>query len=455
MSIKKSILKNGIAAALQKVVKVLEQLFLVPFFIAFWGPAYYGEWLTLTIIPSFLALSEFGFGSATANTFLIKYASGDKQGAATVAKTGVRIMTYLIGASILLSILIVFILYKFDVFEKSLIPSSQAVFAVIILLISKIIGFYQQIFEAHFRAARRASLSINFTTLISIANIVGGLIILVCGGKVIGFAMVSLCISLVLYPIYIILAERVLGLHQEAKGIYDPALVKNLVHKGFGYFLAPIWQAIYYQGCTFVVRIVLGPIAVTIFNTVRTLIRSSSQAFAMLITATYPDFQFELNAGRKDKALKIFLGTLGGNIILALVFIIGIGVFGETLYNIWTHKALTVPTDIWIIFIVSVLFYALWFTFSFIFEALNKPYTYTLASLVCAVIAVSISWLLCLKMGLVGAAIGNLCFDVLMCIYLLPIGAKIFKMSVVQIIRQSLLSVKQIVYSRFLVKTHL
>jgi hypothetical protein len=35
MSIKKSILKNGIAAALQKVVKVLEQLFLVPFFIAF------------------------------------------------------------------------------------------------------------------------------------------------------------------------------------------------------------------------------------------------------------------------------------------------------------------------------------------------------------------------------------------------------------------------------------
>jgi hypothetical protein len=103
MSVKKSIFKNGIAAGLQKLIKVAEQLFLIPFFIKYWGAAYYGEWLTLTIIPSFLALSEFGFGSATANTFLIKYASGDKQGAADVSKTGVRIMTYLILGAILVS----------------------------------------------------------------------------------------------------------------------------------------------------------------------------------------------------------------------------------------------------------------------------------------------------------------------------------------------------------------
>jgi O-antigen/teichoic acid export membrane protein len=448
MSVKKSIFKNGIAAGLQKLIKVAEQLFLIPFFIKYWGAAYYGEWLTLTIIPSFLALSEFGFGSATANTFLIKYASGDKQGAADVSKTGVRIMTYLILGAILVSSGIIFILYKFNVFEKSLIPSSEAVLAVMILLISKIIGFYQQIFEAYFRAARKASISINFNSVISVANIIGGLVVLMYGGRVMEFAIVSLGVSVVVYPIYIMIAEQVLGLKKEVKGNYDATLVKSLVHTGFGYFLSPIWQAIYYQGSTFVIRIVLGPVAVTIFNTVRTLVRSSSQAFAMVITATYPDFQFELSSGNKAKAIKIFLGTLGANIVIAIVFMIGFGIFGEYFYNLWTQKALTVPLTVWLAFTASVLFYALWFTFSFIFEALNKPYTYTLASFVCAIIAVGISWVLCLQTGLVGAAIGNLCFDVFMCIYLLPKGAKILNMKTSVIIKQSLVYTKYILQKK-------
>jgi hypothetical protein len=36
--------------------------------------------------------------------------------------------------------------------------------------------------------------------------------------------------------------------------------------------MSPMWQAIFFQGTTFVVRILLRPIAVTIFNTVRTVL---------------------------------------------------------------------------------------------------------------------------------------------------------------------------------------
>jgi O-antigen/teichoic acid export membrane protein len=350
--------------------------------------------------------------------------------------------------SILLSILIVFILYQFNAFESSIIPSNQAVIAVIILLISKIIGFYQQLFEAYFRAARKASLSINFTTFISVANILGGLLVLLTGGKVIQFAVVSLVVSIVLYPVYIVLAEKVLGLNKEAKGQYDKTLVKKLVQVGFGYFLAPIWQAVYYQGTTFVVRIVLGPIAVTVFNTARTLIRSSSHAFSMILNATYPDFQFELAAGRREKALVIFITTLGFNLLLALLFIIGIGFFGDYIYHVWTNHVLSVPFNVWMIFMISVLFYALWYTFSFIFEAINKPYTYTLASLICAIISVFISWILCTYIGVIGAAIGNLCFDVLMCFILLPLGATILNKNVFSVIKESVICLKNTSFKR-------
>jgi O-antigen/teichoic acid export membrane protein len=448
MSVKKNILKNGVAATIQKIVKVAEQLFLIPFFIKYWGAGYYGEWLTLTVVPAFLALSDFGFGSAAANTFLLQYAAGDKQSAANTSKTGVTVLTYLILAAILLSALIVIILNYFNVFDKSLIDAKDAMWAVIILLTSKIIGFYQQIFEAYFRAARRASLSINLITIISIINIISGMLVLLFGGKVVAYSLVSLGVSLILYPMYVFIAKRALALHKEFKGHYSKSEVKTLTHVGFGYFLAPIWQAIYFQGCTFVVRLVLGPIAVTIFNTVRTVIRSSSQAFAMIIIATYPDFQFEMGAGNFKKARKIFLGVLGINIIIAVIFILGLGLFGDKLYSIWTHKALVVPYSVWLVFIVSIIFYALWFTFSFIFEALNKPYTYTLASLICAIISVCLSWFLCFYMGLTGAALGNLSFDLFMCIYLIPKGAKVLNMGTREVLIESLQSAKNLLIAK-------
>ena len=74
MTLKKRLLKNGLASVFQKGVRVLEQLFLVPFFITAWGAAYYGEWLTLTIIPSVIAFSDLGFGTASANSFVLSYA---------------------------------------------------------------------------------------------------------------------------------------------------------------------------------------------------------------------------------------------------------------------------------------------------------------------------------------------------------------------------------------------
>jgi len=248
------------------------------------------------------------------------------------------------------------------------------------------------------------------------------------------YALVSLFISLIINPVYIITAEKVLGLNKEHKGIVRKSEIRYLIHKGFGYFLSPIWQAIYFQGSTFIVRLTLGPVAVTIFNTVRTVIRSSSQAFEMLIIATYPDFQFEMGAGNYQKAKKIFLGVLGTNILLAIVFVLGLGLFGNQLYDLWTHKVLNAPFNVLMIFIVSIVFYSLWFTFSFVFEALNKPYTYTLASLLCAIIAVGLSWYFCYYLGLAGAAIGNLSFDILMCLYLVPKGAVTLKMSVGEIL---------------------
>ena len=178
MSLKKRLLSNGIASIFQKVVRVLEQLFLVPFFITAWGAAYYGEWLTLTIIPSVMAFSNLGFGSAAGNSFVLTYTSGDKQKAANINKTGLYIITIMILVGIAISSIVIVVLNYFNVFDKSLIDGKEAIIAVSIMILSQLLMFYLQLFESYYRAAQRAALSINLITTKSAASIILGLLVL-------------------------------------------------------------------------------------------------------------------------------------------------------------------------------------------------------------------------------------------------------------------------------------
>ena len=105
-SITKGIISNGLANVVQKVVRILDQLLLVPFFLTSWGAAYYGEWLTLSIIPSVLAFADLGFGSAVSNSFVLAYAAGDKQRAANLNKSGYLAISLSVALGILLTVAI-------------------------------------------------------------------------------------------------------------------------------------------------------------------------------------------------------------------------------------------------------------------------------------------------------------------------------------------------------------
>ena len=113
MKIRNNFIKNGIASVLQKGVRVAEQLLLVPFFISAWGVEYYGDWLTITIIPSVLAFADLGFGTAASNSFVLAFVGGKYKEAEDYSKTGIHIIFRLIVAGILLCTIILGAFYFF------------------------------------------------------------------------------------------------------------------------------------------------------------------------------------------------------------------------------------------------------------------------------------------------------------------------------------------------------
>lgn len=425
MSVKKNILKTGLASLIQKIIRTLEQLLLVPFFISAWGAAYYGEWLTLTIIPTIIGLSDLGFGTAAANSFILHFASGEKQKAANIYKSGFFTISVIISLGIILSFIVVFVLAYFRIFDKSLIDKQQAIIAVLLLMISRILGFYHQLFEAHFKAARRAALGMNIMTVYLAFNLLASLIVLLAKGGVIALAAINFSSTIIFIFAYAVIAKKILPLEKEVKGVILKKDIKEIANKGFGYLLSPIWQAVFFQGTTFIVRIVLGPIAVTVFNTVRTLTRAVNQANAIVISAVLPDLQFEIGAGNFIKARKIFRFGISVVFLIAAIGTVFLFIGGQWFYQIWTHKALSLPPVMWNLFLIGIVFSGLWWMSSEIFITANRPFDFVIASTIVAFVSLILSYYFAKLWGLTGAAIGSLFLDITLFVYIFPRGCKL------------------------------
>ncbi|MDO6471530.1 lipopolysaccharide biosynthesis protein [Maribacter sp. 1_MG-2023] len=430
MSLRKRLLKNGIASVFQKGVRILDQLLLVPFFITSWGSAYYGEWLTLTIIPSVIAFSDLGFGTAAANSFVLSFAAGDKQKAADISKTGMYVITAMIIAAMVLSFVGILVLDHFQIFDKSLINSQDAKIAVSILIFVRLLNFYDQLIESYFRSAQKAALNINFLTIKSTLNLLAGLCVLLLGYGVVEFALSQLTVTILFNIFYWIKGRQILGLFKTFRGKKDKIILKSITRKGLGYLMSPVWQVVYFQGTTFVVRIVLGPEAVAAFNTVRTLSRSLNQLLFMVKTAVFPELQFEIGRGNWKTAQRVFRVSVTGILSLSIISFIFLAIFGLWFYNIWTQNELEIPKAMWYIFTAGMVFNALWWTAEMVFGVVNKPYKMALYGVIVAITSVLLSYFLSKQYGLVGAAIGSISLDFILVLLVIPYACRLMQMTV-------------------------
>jgi O-antigen/teichoic acid export membrane protein len=292
------------------------------------------------------------------------------------------------------------------------------------------------VFSSYYRAARKASLSINLLSLSALLNILTGLVALLLGYKVIGFA-ISQLISIASFNVYYGLKGRnVIGVFAKYNGCFDREERKKITSKGIGFLMSPVWQAIYFQGTTFIVRIVLGTESVTIYSTLRTLTRSLNQLFNMVNSTVFPELQFEIGAGHWKRAQTLFRISVVVVVVMAFLGVLTLLLFGLPFYEIWTNNELQVSRVTWSLFVVGILFNALWWNSEMVFAAVNKPKQLAIFGVICSVISVTSSFFLSKTYGLNGIAFGSIIMEVLMAIFILPYGCKIMKIPVSSILNQ-------------------
>ena len=419
MSVARGVLSNGAAQVFQKVTRILDQLLLVPFFLLSWGAAYYGEWLTLTIIPSILAFSDLGFGSAAANSFVLAYAAGDKQAAVNIRRSGFLIVTGAVALGALLTVGVLVVGRQMHLFDKSLIDAGEAMLAVTFMMVSRLMAFYHQIFEGFFRAARKAAMASFIGSGVHVLNLGIGLIVLLSGGGVGAYAFAMFCCAAAFTVFFYFVSCRQIDL-KGYKGRVLKNDIKMMTSKGVGYLMTPIWQSVYFQGSTFVVRIVLGSESVAMFNTVRTVCRSVNQFYSIINGSIFPDLQYEYGCGNMGVVRKLLRMAVLLSMTLGFVGVLFLLLFGQMFYEWWTASVLSVPDTVWYLFIAGIFLNAVWWTSVVTYRATNRPMHFAVMATIMAFLSVAASYFLAQVWGLEGAVAGTLLFDVVMAAYVLP-----------------------------------
>src|SRR5450631_1903196 len=102
-SIRRRLLRGFGATSLSPVVAAIIQLGSVPLLLHVWGAAKYGDWLLLSAVPSYLTLSDLGFGDASGSDMSMRVAANDREGALQTFQSSWVLVTAMSIASFLLA----------------------------------------------------------------------------------------------------------------------------------------------------------------------------------------------------------------------------------------------------------------------------------------------------------------------------------------------------------------
>jgi O-antigen/teichoic acid export membrane protein len=187
-----------------------------------------------------------------------------------------------------------------------------------------------------------------------------------------------------------------------------------LFKKGFAFQAFPLGNALLFQGNLLVVQLLLGPAAVALFGTVRTLVRVLNQALELVSKSIWPEMSYLYGAGDLAGMRSIHRLGVGLCVLLALGGVCGLAVTGGYLYEFWVGDSLQLPFLLLLLFLLPVPFNALWITSSTVLLASNRHEKLATRYLVATALSAVGCFGLTYVMGIGGAAMSTVVADLIL-----------------------------------------
>lgn len=416
-NLRKRLIKGIGANAIGQIVTIIIQLISVPLFIQAWGVELYGEWLTLSTIPSYFAMSDVGFANVAANEMTMEVAKGNKPKALEIFQS-----TWLFISSISLIIVIILLLVIWFIPIESWLnikqqSHSEVIGIIFLLTLHVLIGLQGSLLQAGFRCEGNYAVGAFINSIQRLFEY--GMI-----SAVAYFGGIPLIAALVL------LIMRVIGmlflwleLYKRSPWIvygYNHAklsTIKRLISPAIAYMSFPAGRAINNQGLITVIAITLGSTQVVVFSTLRTLSRLAFQFMNMINNTILPEMSTAYGTDDLELARKLHRYSCQYSLWLTFIAVVGLLFTGEVMFKIWTQGKLVIDPRVFQIMLLVIVANSLWLTSSIALLATNNHKKTALYYIAGTVLSLLLAIWITPKLGLIGTALCVLLTDVIMSTY--------------------------------------
>ena len=262
------------------------QFALIPALTAAWGAGGYGVWLMLTAVPTYIALSDFGFGSAAASDMTRNVASGRPREALRVFQS-VWVLTS--GVSGLLVAIAAALWLAQQAGRSPVRISSEVADAAMLLVAYSAVVVQSSLIWVGYRSTGRYAQG---TFLLDIAlplEALGIMLVAWAGGGFVGAALLMLIVRVSALALYYAVLRR----HEPWLSIGWSAAswseIRRLAHPALATVNITLSSALSLQGLIIAIGSFGAPAIAGAFGAARTLTRAPLQLTGIIIRATAPE----------------------------------------------------------------------------------------------------------------------------------------------------------------------
>ena len=158
---------------------------------------------------------------------------------------------------------------------------------------------------------------------------------------------------------------------READFSFGLSFIKPSLH----FFLIQLGQAFSLQGTVLVVGMVMGPLQVVLFSTMRTIVNLIRSFLDQLSHAAWPEMT-RLDAQEdRDKFLALFRVILRSTLVASILFITIFHFYGGYIYHFWLRKTVPFEQPVMDLFLIYMAQFIFWLTCSHPLQATNRHHT--------------------------------------------------------------------------------
>jgi len=349
-----------------QAITIFIQLASVPIFLSYWSLETYGQWLMLTALPTYFALSDFGFLTVIVNRMTIF--SGEKN----TAKVKSLFHSAIFLCLVINTFALLAVIATVFVVDVGVLSNLDNKLALILLVNTAVLSLSSRLIDAVFRSQEEYALGVHILNAIRLFEwclLIAGLI---TWGS---FFAAAACLFL----------GRVIGLYfsiffAQYRHRYltwsikkaSKTEIEELIKPALAFMSFPVSNAMLFQGMTLIIGTIFGPAYLVMFNTYRTVSRIIVQGVNVIASSVGPELSRQFGEGNFSAVNIIHNKGRKFTIALATISCCFLMMFGQELLYFWLGDKLEYNHIIFLGFVLAAFLNAIWYMEMVYLTSLNR-----------------------------------------------------------------------------------